>query len=60
MCSSGKVVSLTRDMDSYRTELHGIMSLMVGAWGCLDDGDTVMAYCDNDSVVKGFRTRVLG
>ena len=54
-CASGKVVSLTRDMDSYRTELHGIMSLMAGAWECVDDGDTVMAYCDNDSVVKGFK-----
>ena len=42
-------------MDSYRTELHGTMSLMVGAWESVHDGDTVTAYCDNGSVVKGFK-----
>jgi hypothetical protein len=54
-CSSGKVVSPTRDMDSYRVELHGTMSLMAGAWDIVDEGGTVTAYCDNDSVVKGFK-----
>ena len=43
-CSSGKVVSPTRDMDSYRVELHGTMSLMAGAWDIVDEGGTVTAY----------------
>ena len=31
-CSAGKVQSHTRAMDSYRAELHGLMSVMAGAW----------------------------
>ena len=53
-CSSGKVTSHTRDMDSYRAELHGLMSLMAGAWTVVDPDDEVDAYCDNESVWKGF------
>ena len=30
-CSSGTVLSLTRDMDTYRKELHGTMPLGDGA-----------------------------
>ena len=30
-CSAGKVQSHTRDMDSYRAELHGLMSVMAGS-----------------------------
>ena len=53
-CSSGKVMSHTRDMDSYRAELHGLMSLMAGAWTVIDPDDEIDAYCDNESVWKGF------
>ena len=48
-------MSLTRDMDSYRAELHGTISLMAGAWDSVDEGDAVTAYCDNGSVVKEFK-----
>ena len=53
-CSSGKVTSHTRGMASYRAELHGLMSLMAGAWTVVDSYDEVDAYCDNESVWKGY------
>ena len=52
-CSSGKVLSKTRDMDSYRTELHGLMSLMAGAWR-MKKFRLIKAKCDNKSVVDGY------
>ena len=32
LSSSGKVTSYTRELDSYRAELHGVLSMMTGAW----------------------------
>ena len=52
-CSAGKVQSHTRDMDSYRAELHGLMSVMAGAWS-IKPRAAVKVYCDNESVVKGY------
>uniref|UniRef100_A0A7S2CQ30 Uncharacterized protein n=1 Tax=Octactis speculum TaxID=3111310 RepID=A0A7S2CQ30_9STRA len=40
-CSTGKVISHTRDMDSCRSELHGFMSLMAGTWTVVDPIDEV-------------------
>jgi len=52
--SSGKVISKTKDMDAYRTELHGLMSLMAGSWK-MRNAKRVKAKCDNESVVKGYK-----
>ena len=52
--SSGKVISKTKDMDAYRTELHGLMSVMAGSWK-LKNANRVKAKCDNESVVKGYK-----
>ena len=52
--SSGKVRSYTRELDSYRSELHGVLSLMAGAWS-INSRAQVRAYCDNKSVVDGFK-----
>ena len=51
--SSGKVVSETRDIDSYRTELHGLMSMMAGAWR-IKTFRIIKATCDNKRVVDGY------
>ena len=52
--SSGKVRSYTRELDSYRSELHGVLSMMAGAWS-INSRAQVRAYCDNKSVVDGFK-----
>ena len=52
-CSAGKVQSHTRDMDSYRAELHGLMSVMAGAWS-IKPRAAVKVYCDSESLVKGY------
>ena len=52
--SSGKVRSYTRELDSYRAELQGVLSMMAGAWK-INKKAQVKAYCDNYGVVVGFK-----
>ena len=52
--SSGKVRSNTRELNSYRSELHGVLSMMTGAWS-VNSKAQVRSYCDNRSVVDGFK-----
>lgn len=35
-CSSNKVTSLTKDLNSYRMELHGLLLLMAGALATME------------------------
>ena len=54
--SSGKVESYSRERNSYRAELHGLLSMMAGAWKIqLNSKAQVKAYCDNQNFVGGFK-----
>ena len=51
---SGTVESYTRELDFYRAEFHGALSMMAGAWS-VNSTAQVTVYCDNQSVVAGFK-----
>mmetsp|Transcript_46399 Transcript_46399/g.63185 ORF Transcript_46399/g.63185 Transcript_46399/m.63185 type:complete len:80 (+) Transcript_46399:3-242(+) len=53
--SSITALSHMRGMDSYCTELQGLMSLVAGAWKIVDATDEGDAYFDNECVWKGYK-----
>ena len=52
--SLGKVRSYTRELDSYGSELHGVLSMMPDAWE-VNSRAQVKACCVNQNDVEGFK-----